>query len=100
MKETLIVVLVTALGGLGMALHGYVLSIIWAWFVVPTFGIARLSVPAAIGISILIKTITTESGSDKDENKSSAAVIWSALVSVFGAPLFALFVCWILTHWM
>lgn len=40
--------------------RGYVLSLLWAWFVVPTFGAAPLSIPAALGLSLLVAALTAQ----------------------------------------
>lgn len=38
--------------------RGFVFSKLWAWFVVSKFGLNSLSIPEAIGISILITLLT------------------------------------------
>jgi len=43
---------------LAMLWSGFVVSVIWGWFVVTAFHAAPLSVPLAIGITILVRTIT------------------------------------------
>lgn len=39
-------------------LSGYAISVSWGWFVVPTFGLAPLSLPVAIGLSGLVNYFT------------------------------------------
>lgn len=50
-------------------MNGYALSVLWAWFIVPTFGLPSLSVPTAIGIllvSALLAKKTNPSRKKKD----------------------------------
>lgn len=37
--------------------EGFVLKSMWAWFVVPTFGLPELSIPVAIGISLIVSLL-------------------------------------------
>jgi hypothetical protein len=39
---------------LGPIIKGWVLSILWSWFIVGTFGLPALSIPAAIGLSLVV----------------------------------------------
>ena len=36
---------------------GWVLKILWGWFIVPTFGLPILSIPSAIGFSLVIRYV-------------------------------------------
>lgn len=44
---------------LSTILHGWVLSILWGWFIVPTFSAPPLSIPLAVGISVMIGAFNT-----------------------------------------
>ncbi len=61
------VYLVTMAGS--MWFNGYALAVLWAWFIVPTFGCVSLTIPAAIGVamtvSYLTHRITREDAEDK-----------------------------------
>ena len=49
-------------------LNGYVLSVPWGWFVISLFSdMPRLSISAAIGLSIVVRFITNHQGEDKRE---------------------------------
>jgi Na+(H+)/acetate symporter ActP len=39
---------------------GYVLSILWGWFIVPTFGLPMLSIPVAIGLALIVSYLTKQ----------------------------------------
>ena len=72
--------------------YGYVLSILWAWFVVPAFHVAPLSILLAIGVSIVVRMFTssyTESNDKKDEDKAGQRMFGSIFYALL-YPLFAL----------
>ena len=39
-------------------INGFVLTKLWAWFVVTTFELPQLSIPTAIGISMVVRYLT------------------------------------------
>lgn len=43
-----------AIRTLAVMWDGYVLTVLWGWFIVPTFGAPPLKIPAAIGLSIIV----------------------------------------------
>lgn len=40
------------------ALGGWVISVLWGWFVVPTFHVAAITVPQAIGVDLIVTYMT------------------------------------------
>jgi hypothetical protein len=78
-------------------MNGWVLSVMWAWFIVPTFNAPTLSIPMAIGISMVVGLLTYQnSKNDKEEESYEwARIIGSLLVIVFGKPLLVLFLAWV-----
>jgi Na+(H+)/acetate symporter ActP len=85
------VLVVTALGSI---LNGWVLSILWGWFMVPIFHLPTLSIPAALGIALIIGYLTKQSTPTdaKDEERSSGEKFGRLLVIIVGRPLAALLV--------
>ena len=86
------VYLVTMAGS--MWFNGYALAVLWAWFIVPTFGCVSLTVPAAIGmamtVSYLTHRITREDAEDKRALTEklgwgiAAAIIKPSMALLFG----------------
>lgn len=98
MKTFLAIIGVLAMFVIGPMWHGYVLSITWGWFVAPTFGVARLSVPAAIGISAIVGFMAK---SDTDDDNKPSDDRWKmVLFKGFAKPAIVLLFCWIVKHWM
>lgn len=59
-------------------LSGWVLTVLWGWFVVPTFHVQQLGVVPAIGLSLLVGYLT-ETHQDVEEVKRSQAERWTRL---------------------
>lgn len=54
-KVALLIIALLLIAILGVIAWGHALTILWAWFIVPIFGVSTLTVPQAIGISLTIK---------------------------------------------
>jgi hypothetical protein len=65
------------------ALNGWVLSLLWQWFVTTTFGLSPLTIPQAIGVAIVVGFLTSSYKDTKQEERKGLAV----LVPVFGAVI-------------
>lgn len=71
-------------------LNGWVLSILWGWFLVPIFGLPPLSIPQAIGVYLVVGFLTKQMDTTKDEylDRSKmivATFLWPAVAWVIGA---------------
>ena len=84
------------IGALGMIvvtsiLNGFVLVKLWGWFVVPAFGLPTLSIPVAIGISLIIKYLTIH------RSKTAEDVdMWEAYKFAISFPIMTLIIGWII----
>lgn len=66
--------------------NGWALSILWAWFVVPTFSLPSLSVPAAMGIVLTAQLIyRTDPSTEKYKDMGG----WELAVTIGAAALAA-----------
>lgn len=63
---------------------GIVLKALWAWFVVPTFGLPDLSLRVAIGVGLVASFLTHQYVPTKDED------LPQAIIHEFFYPLIAL----------
>lgn len=74
---------------------GFVLSIMWGWFIAPAFHLPQINIPLAIGISLVIGMLTYQVSAqepDKTYTKRSITVgiaypllllIFAAIVHIF-----------------
>ena len=60
-------------------LRGYVITLLWAWFVMPTFGLPILTIGYAIGLSGLVSFLTLQ----VKKNDKAFDMLEAVLVSVF-----------------
>lgn len=75
---------------------GYVLSVLWRWFVVPPFGAPALSVGYAIGIASVVGYLTQPYKSNADDKTRSALLAEGVAVAAI-KPAFALLFGWVVT---
>ena len=85
---------------IGSIVGGYVLSIMWGWFVVPLFNLPPLSVPYAIGISLVVSFLTQPNyKSSPDKEKAISKVIAEIVVGMF-SPLMYLGIGWVVLQFV
>lgn len=76
---------------------GYVLSVLWSWFVISQFpDMPHLSIPGAIGISMIVSFLTKDRQLTVEQKELDATerFIHGVVVS-FSMPALALFLGWI-----
>jgi hypothetical protein len=90
---------ITLMIGISAVLNGWVLSILWAWFIVPLFHLPQLSLPAAIGLALIANMLRGFNAPQKDSDEKDKK--WGTLLArIFLAPLFVLFFGWVVHLWM
>lgn len=74
------------------AWRGYILSVLWAWFAVPQFEVAPLSIPSALGVAMLGSLFTGrwKYKAEDDDERSPSVRLAVSIAEGFGAPLFVL----------
>lgn len=79
----------------GTVTRGYALAKLWLWFIEPTFNAPHISIPVALGISVIVGMLTHE-GAPKDESLSERDRLIQGCGAAILAPLFSLGIGWIL----
>lgn len=77
--------------------RGYALSILWGWFIVPAFGAAHLSIPLAIGVSLIATALTNHRTYKEVEDNSKK---WTPLVILLVQPAFLLLFGWVAKQYL
>lgn len=86
---------------IGVILKGFVLSKLWLWFIVPIFNLPILSIPIAIGISIIVAMLTYQIIDTKpDDNVEKDVKEWANAVATIIVPLLFLLEGYIVTLFM
>lgn len=88
---------VLIIGLLSSILNGWVLTILWGWFIVPLFSLPPLSLPIAIGIALIIKMLTASNINPRSDktNEEKFKAFGQLLLSLFLTPMIALLWGWI-----
>lgn len=83
--------LVTAVA---MTIRGFVLSILWGWFLVP-LGLPVISIPLGIGVALIVTFLTAPGKAGKAEEKATAEKLQERMTQVFLGPFIALLIGWV-----
>lgn len=75
--------------------RGYVLTILWAWFIVPVFSAPPLRVPFAIGLSLITAFLTHQGAKAQDQADDVTERMVKAAMVAFLVPCFALGFGWV-----
>jgi len=78
--------------------NGFVLSMMWKWFIVPTFGAPVIGLIPAVGISMLVGNLTYQKNDCECEKKENKGFVWSILEAFVYSVImssFTLFFGWI-----
>jgi len=81
-------------------MNGWVLSIMWKWFVVPLFHLPELTIAYAVGISMVISLFKDKSSVTQNNEKSLSEKIISAFTYAFIVPLLSLGFGWIVLQFI
>ena len=76
--------------------NGWVLSTLWGWLIVPTFHVQPLTIPAAIGLSLIAGYFTMQPSKKGQEENSISYLIIFGLVKW----IFALLIGYIVHFWI
>lgn len=96
-----VMVVLTALAVVagGVIWSGYVLSILWAWFLVPALGAPALSVAQAMGVTLTARMVTGHASGKDDSEKTNTEKVMG-LAQLFVKPLVILCVGWVVKQWV
>jgi len=75
--------------------EGYVFIKLWDWFVIPTFGLPKLSIYTAIGIMLLMGFLSHQLDIKKIFEERTTKEKWVAFVMLFVRPAVFLFLGYI-----
>ena len=79
--------------------RGYVFSVLWGWFIVPTFALPALSIPLAIGIAMVVSFLTYQFHHNKDDRKTGDKVA-AAVGTIILYPLLTLGIGWVVLQFI
>jgi hypothetical protein len=88
---------VTILTAIISTYEGLILSLMWKWFMVTTFGLPRLSIPAAIGLALIVACLTLRvPEDDKGEDSTLGKYILRGVYACYALTVL-LVMAWV-TH--
>lgn len=85
---------------LGVAWKGFVLMVLWGWFVVPVFGVSSLALAPAIGLALLVSYLTYQGDAAQTRNGDFEELMAVAVVQELLVPTLALCVGFVVHRFM
>ena len=82
----------------GIIWSGYVLTFLWAWFIVPMFGVSPLSTLQAIGLALVARYFTYQYPTEEEDTSEDGIIRRRVFVLLY--PLVALCIGWIVKSFM
>ena len=79
---------------------GYVLTILWAWFVSPTFGLPALALAPAIGFAMVVSFLTHQSDASKEPEGDFSERAIKAVAHTLVMPAFVLGIGWVVARFV
>ena len=79
---------------------GYVLSVMWDWFIVSHFGLKAIPIPIAIGLGLIISFMTKQDTDKESNDKSLTDVLIKGFVMALFKPTIFLFLGWVVTFFI
>lgn len=98
----LLIVLIFIVPTLSSITNGYVLTVLWEWFVVPLFLVPSLSIPYAIGLVLVVGILINRKSLVKNEKKyeETSELVAAIFADIFLIPAIFLFIGWVLTKFI
>lgn len=81
-------------------LNGWALTILWGWFIRPTFHLPTLNLAPAIGLSIVIGFLTRRYDSSEQKKQTTSQKWVEPLAYAMASPLLSLGIGWIVHLFM
>lgn len=79
---------------------GYVLTVLWAWFVVPTFGLPALAIAPAIGLAMVVSFLTHQRDASKEPEGDFSARMAKSVAHALVMPALVLGIGWVVHQFM
>lgn len=100
MKELLIFVVSLALTVVATLWEAFVITKLWAWFIVPFFGLAPISLAMAVGFSALFALFAYQYIPTNVSKENMESFLFEGLFTKFWIALMALTIGWIATFYL
>ena len=100
MELLLLILLGIILTPLALIWRGWVLTKLWAWFVVPVFGLPALGIATAIGLSVVVGYLVYHMDDSVKVEREKWAAFGYPVSVMFLHPAIALGIGWMVTLFM
>ena len=84
----------------GALMNGWVVTILWEWFIVPVLGLPSLALVPAIGFALTVGVLTKNTNLQTNKDKTTMETASELFALAVIQPLFTLFMGWIIQSFM
>jgi hypothetical protein len=96
----LVILLIPFLTVYSYLVNGYVLSMLWGWFIVTTFHLQPLTIVESIGLAMVVGFLTSRPVYKTEEDKRTTTQKVSDFITALLSPFLVLFIGWLIyTFW-
>ena len=81
-------------------MHGYALSVLWQWFIVPVFGVGSITIPLAIGLSLAGGFLSNTGNSKGSEGRKSSDIMLEAFTMSFAKSFGSIAIGWVVLRFI
>lgn len=92
--------IILALSPVFAFVRAQVIVSLWAWYIVPTFGVKQISAVAAYGISWLLTVVHQQYVPDSPKKDTTSEIVSSYIAQALATPLMALICGWLIKGWL
>lgn len=98
-KATLILMFICLMVVLPI-INGYVLTVVWTWFICPLFDVPLLTVPYAIGICLTVRFITNDEDVAPSNSEGGIEELKTNVLKSCAKPIVVLTFGWVVKQWV
>jgi hypothetical protein len=84
----------------GVVARGWTLTILWGWFIVPTFHLPALNIAPALGLSMVVGYLTRQDVDVESPKRTQGERLARAVAQVIGSVFLTLAMGWIVHMFM
>lgn len=79
----------------GIPLRGWVITVLWGWFIVSTFGLPQLTLGQAGGLSLTLCFLRPAYYPTKDGDEALSQMLHQTFISIVVEPVLVIFAGWL-----
>ena len=84
-----------AMAAIVMVWRGYAITVLWAWFAVATFALPALTIPVAIGLTLVVYLLAPHTATTLNLEAATSEQVVRTTLTAAGVPMVGLMLGWV-----